>query len=62
VARTQPGRTLSGSWTAAVRDPSAKLFQDMLQLTTKVQVAGSWRSGRYQGNWWLSGPSRDVRP
>jgi hypothetical protein len=62
VARTLPGRALSRTWTAAVCDPSAKLFQDMLQLTTKVQVAGSWRSGRYQGNWWLSGPPHDLPP
>jgi hypothetical protein len=30
-------------------------MHDMLKRTTEKQVAGSWRSGRYQGNWWLDG-------
>ena len=31
----------------------AKTFQDILTATVQKQVAGSWRKGRMQGNWWL---------
>jgi len=55
TARSQPSRSWSGTWTAAVRDLSAKVFQDMLRLAAKGQTAGSWRSGPYRGNWWLTG-------
>jgi hypothetical protein len=36
-------------------DLSGKTLEDMLKQTLEKQVAGSWRSGRYQGNWWLKG-------
>ncbi len=52
-ARIQKGRTVSGTWNAAMADFHGKTFEDMLKQTAEKQIGGSWRSGRAQGNWWL---------
>jgi hypothetical protein len=54
-ARTRSGQSLSGSWNADLADFTGKAIGEMLKRTAEKQVAGSWRSGRYQGNWWLEG-------
>jgi hypothetical protein len=54
TARLNSGKAFSGSWTSDIRE--GKTFADMLKLTLEKQVAGAWRSGRMQGNWWLMGP------
>ena len=53
--RSSLGRPLSGTWQAQVEDFKGKTFEDMLQRTLERQIAGSWRSGRLLGNWWLKG-------
>jgi hypothetical protein len=53
TARTVQGRTFSGTWRADLADFKGKTFEEMLELTAQKEVAGWWRSGRYQGNWWL---------
>lgn len=52
-ARTRDGRSFSGSWTAAIADASVRSLGDMLAKTAEKEIGGSWRSGRFQGNWWL---------
>jgi len=54
-ARTMHGGSFSGTWDADLAEFSGKTLEEMLKRTTGKQVAGSWRSGRYQGNWWLDG-------
>jgi hypothetical protein len=55
LGRPSFGRPLSGTWQAQVEDFKGKTFEGMLQRTLERQIAGSWRSGRLQGNWWLKG-------
>jgi hypothetical protein len=43
-------------WTSNTPDITAKTFEDLLHMAIDKQVAGSWKSGRMQGNWWLQGP------
>ena len=57
-ARARNGRSLSGTWNAALGDFKGKTFKEMLALTMEKQVGGAWRSGRYEGNWWLEGPRK----
>lgn len=52
-ARIQKGRSISGTWEADMADPNCKTFEDMLKRAAEKQIAGSWQSGRAQGNWWL---------
>jgi len=52
-ARIQKGRTVSGTWNAAMADFNGKTLEDMLKRTAEKQIGGSWQSGRAQGNWWL---------
>jgi len=53
--QASPGRALSGTWQAAVKDFEGKTLADMLQRTFEEQVSGSWRSGRLAGSWSLRG-------
>ena len=55
TARIANGQTLSGTWSAYLPDFSGKTFGEMLEHTLVKQVAGSWQSGKHQGNWWLDG-------
>jgi hypothetical protein len=55
-ARERQGRSLSGTWRADIADLRGKTFEEMLEWTAQKQIAGSWRSGGDQGNWWLKGP------
>ncbi len=52
-ARIQKGGSVSGAWEAEMADSNRKTFEDMLKGTAEKQIAGSWQSGRAQGNWWL---------
>jgi hypothetical protein len=52
-ARIKKGRTVSGTWNAAMADFNGKTFEDMLKRTAEKQIGGSWQSGRAHGNWWL---------
>jgi hypothetical protein len=61
TARRLHGRSYSGTWRADIADLSGKTFRAMLERAVAKEIAGSWRSGGYQGNWWLEGsppPSR----
>lgn len=63
AARIANGRSFTGTWAADLDAFQGKTFADMLKRTTEKQVAGSWRSGRYQGYWWLNGsPAPRKRP
>jgi hypothetical protein len=53
TARTLKGGSFSGTWNASLPDFSGKTLEEMLRRTAEKQVAGYWRSGRQQGNWWL---------
>ena len=61
AARIRHGRAFSGTWKADIAELRGKTFQDMLKWTAEKEVAGSWRSGRYQGNWWLNAPRSHHR-
>ena len=55
TARIANGRSFSGTWRADLADLAGKTFEEMLNATLEKQVSGSWRSGRSQGGWWLTG-------
>ena len=55
TARPAKGQPISGTWTADAANLNAKSLAEMLKETATKEVAGSWQSGRYQGNWWLKG-------
>jgi hypothetical protein len=61
TARAKNGRSLSGTWSAALGDFNGKTMQEMLALTMQKQIGGTWQSGRYQGNWWLEGSGKKGR-
>ena len=61
TARARNGRSLSGTWSAALGDFKGKTIQEMLALTMQKQIGGAWQSGRYQGNWWLEGSGKKGR-
>jgi hypothetical protein len=54
-------RTTKGSWAAVVANLIAKSLAQMLKSAATKEVAGSWRSGSYQGDWWLKGSSLQGR-
>ena len=55
TARATKGQSFSGTWTADGANLNAESLAEMLKSTATKEVAGSWRSGRYQGNWSLRG-------
>ena len=57
TARPTKGQSLSGTWTADAASLNAESLAEMLKSTATKEVTGSWRSGRYQGNWSL----KDLR-
>jgi len=61
TARATKGQAFSGTWTADVANQNAESFAEMLKNTATKEVAGSWRSGRHQGNWWLKGSPQPPR-
>ena len=60
-AQTLDGRSRSGTWGAIIPDFTGKTLRDMLESTAQQEVPGSWRSGSYEGNWWLKGPPAPPR-
>jgi hypothetical protein len=58
TARARKGAPLSGTWNADLATFSGKTIQAMLERTAEKEVAGSWRTRGYQGNWWLKGSPR----
>jgi hypothetical protein len=60
TARTLNGRSFSGTWKADITDLGPKTFKEMLERAAENEVAGWWRSGPYQGNWWLKGSPRKA--
>jgi hypothetical protein len=61
TARPTKGQAFSGTWAADAANLNAESFAEMLQRTATNEVGGSWRSGRYEGDWWLKGSSRQGR-
>jgi hypothetical protein len=55
LGRPTLGRPLSGAWQAQMENFKGKTSAEMLQQTLEKQIAGSWRSSRARGNWWLKG-------
>lgn len=55
TAQTVNGPAFSGTWNADLADFGGKTLGEMLERTTAKEVAGSWRRGQDQGNWWLKG-------
>jgi len=55
TARAATGQSFTGGWNADLSGSALKTIQDMFERTAQKEVAGSWRSGRYQGNWWCKG-------
>jgi hypothetical protein len=58
TARALKGAPLSGTWNADLASFSGKTIEAMLERTAEREVAGSWRTRGYQGNWWLKGSPR----
>jgi hypothetical protein len=62
TARVLNGQSFSGTWSADMAGFNGKTIEEMLERTATKEVAGWWRSGGYQGNWWLKGsPSQGSR-
>jgi hypothetical protein len=55
TAQTARGETFSGTWNADLAAFAGKTLEEMLKRTQEKQVAGGWKSGKYQGYWWLEG-------
>ena len=62
TARPMKGQLLSGTWTADAANLNVESFAEMLKSTATKEVTGSWRSGRYQGNWSLKGSQTKKLP
>jgi len=62
TARTAKGQSFTGTWTADLATQNAESFAEMLKTTATKEVAGSWRSGSQQGNWWLKGSQTKKLP
>ena len=58
TARVHRGAALSGTWNADLASFSGKTIHAMLERTAEGEVAGSWRTRGYHGNWWLKGLRR----
>jgi len=54
-ARMTQTQSFGGTWNADMTGSKGKTFADLLQRTLEKQVAGSWQTGSYGGNWWLKG-------
>jgi hypothetical protein len=54
-ARTTKGQSFSGSWETNLTESTDQTFAALLKRTIEKEVAGSWQSGLYRGNWWLKG-------
>ena len=52
-ARATRGPSFSGSWEANLPESTDQTFAALLKRTIGKEVAGSWQSGGYKGNWWL---------
>jgi hypothetical protein len=61
TARTLNGPSLSGTWNADLPGFGGKTIENMLERTAAKEVAGWWRSGHYQGNWWLKSSAPQGR-
>jgi hypothetical protein len=61
TARPMKGLLLSGTWTADATSLNVESLAEMLKSTATKEVAGSWRCGRHQGNWWLKGSRQPPR-
>jgi hypothetical protein len=61
TARTQQGRSFTGSWNSSDANLNGKTFQDLLQSAMEKEIAGNWRSNPYSGGWWLRGSSKQQR-
>ncbi len=55
------GGSYSGTWDANLDGSAGETLQEMLKRTLEKPVAGSWRSGRYQGFWWLNGSAPKTK-
>ena len=62
TARTTKGGSFSGTWNADAASLNVQSFAEMLKSTAAKEVAGSWRSGHYQGNWSLKGSQNKKLP
>jgi hypothetical protein len=58
TSQARKGAPVSGTWNADLASFSGKTIQAMLKRTAEREVAGSWRTRGYQGNWWLKGSPR----
>jgi hypothetical protein len=52
---TAQGRPFSGTWSADIDESTGKTLKEMLAWSMEKDITGSWRSGRYEGNWRLKG-------
>jgi hypothetical protein len=55
AAQDQYGRSVSGTWGAAMPELAGLSLQQMLELSLERTISGTWRSGRLSGYWWISG-------
>lgn len=52
-AESRTGKHVAGTWKADPNPDRKGTLQSMLELTSKQEISGSWRSGGLRGDWWL---------
>jgi hypothetical protein len=67
AARTRPGALFSGTWQTTIAGVKGKTFFDLLTHAKSARIAGAWRMGRTNGEWWLDSlstlePSKGSNP
>ena len=61
-AKAVTGRGAAGTWEADLPSEPNVTIQDFLERLSKQEIAGTWRSGRLAGSWWLKGKARPSSP
>jgi len=54
-AEDRTERRASGTWRADANPDLKGTLQSMLELASRQELSGNWRSGGLRGHWWLKG-------
>jgi hypothetical protein len=59
-AKVATGRSSAGTWQADLPADPKSTLQDFLERLSEAEIAGTWRSSRLAGLWWLNGKARPA--
>ena len=57
-AKAATGSGAAGTWKADLPPDPRSTLQDFLERLSNQEIAGTWRSSRLAGSWWLRGKIR----